>query len=78
MTSMDREDEGVFVQGDSMEPRQLWVLSHRSVVHPTASRVSLDLVRAGHAFCVVAVNNLFVRGTPFRLNYSQSSAGLPW
>jgi len=77
MTSTDREDEGVFVQGNGMEPRQLRVLSHRSVVRRTASRVRHDLVKAGHAFYVVAVNNLFVRGTPFRLNYSQSSAGLP-
>jgi len=78
MTSTDREDEGVFVQGNGMEPLQLRVLSHRSVVHRTASRVPRDLVKAGHAFYVVAVNNLFVRGTPFRLNYSQCSAGLPW
>jgi hypothetical protein len=77
MASTNREYEGVFVQGNSMEPRQLRGLSHGSVVRPTASPVPRDLVKAGHAFYVVAVNSLFVRGTPSRLNYSQSSGGLP-
>ena len=73
----DRRFGGVFLQGNTDEPRQRWVPSHRSVVRPTAGPVPRDLVKVGHAFYVVAVNNLFVRGTPFRLNYSQSSAGLP-
>lgn len=77
MTGTDRQDKGVFVQGNGTEPGQRWVLSHRSVVRRIASRVPHDLVKAGHAFYVAAVDNLFVRGTPFRLNYSQSFAGLP-
>jgi hypothetical protein len=63
--------------GDSVEPRQPWVGLNLRAVHHTPSRVPRDLVKAGHAFYVVAVDNLFVRGTPFRLNYSQSFAGLP-
>jgi hypothetical protein len=41
------------------------------------SQASTTLVKAEHAFYVAAVDDLFVRGTPFRLDYSRSSARLP-
>jgi hypothetical protein len=76
MTSADKGYRRVFGHGDKGEPRNAWVRPHVSVVR-TDSQIPRDLTRAGHAFYVVAADNLFVRGTPFRFNYSQSSAGLP-
>lgn len=69
MTGTDREDGRVFVRRDGMEPGQRWVLSHQSVLRPTASRVPRDLVEAGHGFYLAAVNCLFVRraAVPSRL-----------
>jgi hypothetical protein len=77
MTSKDREYGGAFIHWGSAERRQPRAEMHVCVVRHTLSRVRRSLIRAGHAFYVIAVDNLFVRGSPFRLNYSQSSAGLP-
>jgi hypothetical protein len=43
----------------------------------TDGKARCHLLKSGHAFYVVNPNDLFVRGVPFRHNYTQSSAGLP-
>jgi hypothetical protein len=56
---------------------QPWATDIGSVACVTGNDCHHHLTKSGHAFYVVAVNNLFVRGVPSRFNYSQSAAGLP-
>jgi hypothetical protein len=50
-------------------PGQPWARLHMSVVRSPV----VPLPQAGHAYCVVAMNDLFVLRTPFRLHCSPSS-----
>jgi hypothetical protein len=77
MKGKDRTYGRVFLDKNTTEPRQSGTRLVTPVVFNAGSRAHRALVKAGHAFYVVAVNDLFVRGSPFRVNYSQSASGLP-
>jgi hypothetical protein len=77
MKGKDRTYGRVFLDKNTTEPRLSGARLVTPVAFKTGSQQHQALVKAGHAFYVVAVNDLFVRGTPFRFNYSQSASGLP-
>jgi hypothetical protein len=77
MTRKDRQYSRTLGQSGPRKPGPPWALVLVPVECHTGSQTHHALAKAGHAFYVVAVDNLFVRGSPFRLNYSQFSAGLP-
>jgi hypothetical protein len=77
MKGKDRTYSRVFLSRNTTEPGKSGTRLVIPVVLNAESRVHRALVKAGHAFYVVAVNDLFVRGTPFRINFSQSASGLP-
>jgi hypothetical protein len=77
MTGKDREDERRAVRvGDIASGCDL-VAAVGFVVCRTSSKVRRHLTKSGHAFYVINPDDLFVRGVPFRHNYTQFSAGLP-
>jgi hypothetical protein len=77
MTGKDRQYGRALGQSGPRILGQPWALALMPVDCHADCLTHHSLAKAGHAFYVVAVDNLFVRGSPFRLNYSQSSAGLP-
>jgi endonuclease YncB( thermonuclease family) len=77
MKGRDRTYGRVVVDKATTEPERFAARLVARIVFNAGSRANRALVKAGHAFYVVAVNDLFVRGTPFRFNYSQSASGLP-
>jgi hypothetical protein len=77
MRGKDREYDRMYDREDTDETRDPWVLGLESVVCPACHDAYCQLTKSGHAFYVVDPNDLFVRGVPFRHNYTQFSAGLP-
>ena len=62
MTSKDRRYGGVFLQGNTDQPRQPWVRVTASAVCHTGSQAPHNFVKSRHAFYVVTADNLFAGG----------------
>jgi hypothetical protein len=77
MTGKDREYDRMYDRRGVGETRNSWVVVFESSVYLARGDMHCHLTKSGHAFYVVDPNHLFVRGVPFRHNYTQSSAGLP-
>jgi hypothetical protein len=77
VTRKGQEYDETFDHGGTGESGQPWTPMLASVTCLADSEVHHQMTRQGHAFYVINRNNLFVRGVPFRNNYTQFSAGLP-
>jgi hypothetical protein len=71
MTGKDGEFGGVCVASGTNEPGQSWVRMMTPVMGDIGSRVHSCSFKCGYAFCVVAVDDVFVPGEATLLHLSR-------